>query len=143
MARTFFHPALDSQALVAAAPPVSVREIFRRFWPYARPYRRWLVVGLTLIAAVPAVDTAMIWMFKLVVDEVLVPQTFGPLVGGIRPRHPRPFEVRRPGGAGPYGPRGEGERSRLRPRRTRSIGACSPDRPRPPGIRFRRLGSWR
>jgi ABC-type multidrug transport system fused ATPase/permease subunit len=79
-ARTFFIPALDSQALVAAAPPVPVREIFRRFWPYARPYRRWLVVGLLLIAAVPAVDTAMIWMFKLVVDEVLVPQTFGPLV---------------------------------------------------------------
>lgn len=78
-ARTFFIPVLDSQALVAAAPPVSVREIFRRFWPYARPYRRWLGVGLALIAAVPAVDTAMIWMFKLVVDEVLVPQTFGPL----------------------------------------------------------------
>jgi ATP-binding cassette, subfamily B, bacterial len=79
-ARTFFIPALDSQALVAAAPPVPIREIFRRFWPYARPYRRWLVVGLILIAAVPAVDTAMIWMFKLVVDEVLVPETFGPLV---------------------------------------------------------------
>jgi ATP-binding cassette subfamily B protein len=78
-ARTFFIPALDSQALVAAAPPVPVGEIFRRFWPYARPYRRWLVIGLLLIAAVPAVDTAMIWMFKLVVDEVLVPQTFGPL----------------------------------------------------------------
>jgi ATP-binding cassette, subfamily B, bacterial len=80
VARTFFYPALDSQALVAAAPPVAVREIFRRFWPYARPFRRWLVVGLVLIAAVPAVDTAMIWMFKLVVDDVLVPQTFGPLV---------------------------------------------------------------
>src|SRR3954453_23438459 len=79
-ARTFFIPALDSQALVAAAPPVPIREIFRRFWPYARPFRRWLVVGLLLIAAVPAVDTAMIWMFKLVVDEVLVPETFGPLV---------------------------------------------------------------
>jgi ATP-binding cassette, subfamily B, bacterial len=79
-ARTFFIPALDSQALVAAAPPVAVREIFRRFWPYARPFRRWIVVGLLLIAAVPAIDTAMIWMFKLVVDEVLVPQTFGPLL---------------------------------------------------------------
>ncbi len=79
-ARTFFLPALDSQALVAASPAVPVREIFRRFWPYARPYRRWIVVGLLLIAAVPALDTAMIWMFKLVVDEVLVPQTFGPLL---------------------------------------------------------------
>ena len=79
-ARTFFIPALDSQALVAAAPVVPIRQIFRRFWPYARPYRRWMVVGLLLIAAVPALDTAMIWMFKLVVDEVLVPQNFGPLV---------------------------------------------------------------
>jgi ATP-binding cassette subfamily B protein len=79
-ARTFFIPALDSQALVAASPAVPVREIFRRFWPYARPYRRWMVVGLLLIAAVPAIDTAMIWMFKLVVDDVLVPQTFGPLL---------------------------------------------------------------
>src|SRR4051812_3166133 len=79
-ARTFFIPALDSQALVAASPPVPVREIFHRFWPYARPYRRWIVVGLLLIAAVPAVDTAMIWMFKVVVDQVLVPQDFGPLL---------------------------------------------------------------
>jgi ABC-type multidrug transport system fused ATPase/permease subunit len=79
-ARTFFLPALDSQALVAASPAVPVREIFHRFWPYARPYRRWIVVGLLLIAAVPALDTAMIWMFKLVVDQVLVPQTFGPLL---------------------------------------------------------------
>ena len=28
----------------------------------------------------PLVDTAMIWLFKLVVDQVLVPQDFGPFV---------------------------------------------------------------
>jgi ATP-binding cassette, subfamily B, bacterial len=33
-----------------------------------------------LIALVPLVDTAMIWMFKVVVDQVLVPQDFGPFV---------------------------------------------------------------
>jgi ATP-binding cassette, subfamily B, bacterial len=33
-----------------------------------------------LIVLVPLVDTAMIWMFKVVVDEVLVPQDFGPFV---------------------------------------------------------------
>ncbi len=55
-----------------------VREIFRRFWPYARPYRRWLALGLLLIVLVPLVDTAMIWMFKLVIDQVLVPHDFGP-----------------------------------------------------------------
>ncbi|HEU4979796.1 MAG TPA: ABC transporter ATP-binding protein [Solirubrobacterales bacterium] len=78
--RALFSPHPEGRALVPASPPVPVREIFRRFWPYARPYKRWLVVSLLLIAAAPAVDTAMIWMFKLVVDEVLVPQDFGPLI---------------------------------------------------------------
>jgi ABC-type multidrug transport system fused ATPase/permease subunit len=63
--------------LVPAAPPVPVRDIFRRFWPYTRPYRKWLLLTLVFIALVPAIDTAMIWMFKLVVDDVLVPRDFG------------------------------------------------------------------
>jgi ATP-binding cassette, subfamily B, bacterial len=67
-------------ALVAAAPPVPVREIFRRFWPDARPYRRWIPLGLVLIAIGAAIETAEIWMFKLVVDEVLVPGELEPLV---------------------------------------------------------------
>jgi ATP-binding cassette, subfamily B, bacterial len=57
-----------------------VREIFRRFWPYARPYRRWLALSLVLIVLVPLLDTVAIWMFKVVIDEVLVPQEFGPFV---------------------------------------------------------------
>jgi ATP-binding cassette subfamily B protein len=67
-------------ALVAETPPVPVREIFRRFWPDARPYRRWIPVGLLLIALGAAIETAEIWMFKLVVDEVLVPGELEPLV---------------------------------------------------------------
>jgi ATP-binding cassette, subfamily B, bacterial len=67
-------------ALVAEAPPVPVREIFRRFWPDARPYRRWIPVGLLLIALGALIATAEIWMFKLVVDEVLVPGDLEPLV---------------------------------------------------------------
>ena len=57
-----------------------MREIFRRFWPYARPYRKWLALSLVLIVLVPLVDTVAIWMFKVVIDEVLVPQDFGPFV---------------------------------------------------------------
>jgi ATP-binding cassette, subfamily B, bacterial len=68
------------EALVGASPTVPVRDIFRRFWPYARPYRKWLLVSLVLIVLVPLVDTAMIWMFKVVVDQVLVPQDFGPFI---------------------------------------------------------------
>ena len=32
----------EGEGFVAAAPVMELREIFRRFWPYARPYRRWL-----------------------------------------------------------------------------------------------------
>jgi ABC-type multidrug transport system fused ATPase/permease subunit len=67
-------------ALVAAAPPVPVREILRRFWPDARPYRRWIPLGLVLIAVGAIIETAEIWMFKLVVDQVLVPGELQPLV---------------------------------------------------------------
>jgi ATP-binding cassette, subfamily B, bacterial len=77
--RELLVPAPTSHALVAAAPSVPIRDIFRRFWPYARPYRRWIAVGLALIAVVPAIDTATIWLFKEVVDQALVPQDLSPL----------------------------------------------------------------
>lgn len=64
---------------VEAAPTVPLREIFRRFWPYARPYRRWMPVMLGLAVLGPAVEAVGIWMFKVLVDEVLVPRDFGPL----------------------------------------------------------------
>src|SRR5918997_5972024 len=70
----------ESKGPVAAAPAIPVREIFRRFWPYARPYRRWLPVILFLVALGPAIEAATIWMYKILVDEVLVPQSFGLLL---------------------------------------------------------------
>ncbi len=76
--RALLATAESGDGLVAAAPPVPIREIFRRFWPYARPYRKWLAVSLVFIILGPAIDTAMIWMFKIVVDEVLVPRDFDP-----------------------------------------------------------------
>jgi ATP-binding cassette, subfamily B, bacterial len=63
---------------VAHAARVPMREIARRFWPYARPYRFWLCLSLALTLLVPAIAAAQIWMFKLVIDEVLVPEDFGP-----------------------------------------------------------------
>lgn len=65
--------------IVAAAPVVRLRDIVRRFWPDARPYRRWIALGLVFALIVPAIETVEIWMFKLVVDEVLVPGDLGPL----------------------------------------------------------------
>ena len=78
--RNFLLETKQGQSVVAAAPQVPIGEIFRRFWPYARPYRRWLLVTLVFVVIVAAVDTALVWMFKLVVDEVPVPRDFGPLV---------------------------------------------------------------
>ncbi|WP_190822887.1 ABC transporter ATP-binding protein [Saccharopolyspora pogona] len=64
-----------------AAPPVSVREIFRRFWPYLRPYRGWLCVVMALILIAPVLDAATIWFFKILVDKVLVPRDFSLFFG--------------------------------------------------------------
>jgi ATP-binding cassette subfamily B protein len=70
----------EDGGFVAAAPALSGREIFRRFWPYARPYRRWLPLILLFVALGPAIEAATIWMYKILVDEVLVPQNFGLLI---------------------------------------------------------------
>jgi ATP-binding cassette, subfamily B, bacterial len=61
------------------APPVPIPEIFRRFWPQARPYRGWLALGLLVAAAIPAIEALEIYLFKVVVDEVLVPRDLLPL----------------------------------------------------------------
>jgi ATP-binding cassette subfamily B protein len=66
----------EDGGIVVAAPAVPVREIFRRFWAYARPYRRWLPLTLLFVALGPAIEAATIWMYKILVDEVLVPQNF-------------------------------------------------------------------
>jgi ABC-type multidrug transport system fused ATPase/permease subunit len=67
----------EDDALVPAPPSVPLRKIFQRFWPYTRPYRRWLWVSLLLVAIAPAIDTLTIWLFKILVDDVLVPRNFG------------------------------------------------------------------
>lgn len=72
-------PAPDDDRLVAAAPHVRIRAIVRRFWPLARPYRKPWAAGLVLAALLPAVEAAEIWLFKLVVDDVVVPADLGPL----------------------------------------------------------------
>jgi ABC-type multidrug transport system fused ATPase/permease subunit len=78
--RDLLVPRAEGPELVAAARQMSVREVFRRFWPDARPYRRWIPVVLVLVALGAIIGTLEIWMFKLVVDEVLVPGDLGPLV---------------------------------------------------------------
>jgi ATP-binding cassette, subfamily B, bacterial len=70
----------EGDGFVAAAPVMELREIFGRFWPYARPYRRWLPLILLFAALGSALQAATIWMYKILVDEVLVPRDFGLLL---------------------------------------------------------------
>ena len=78
--RELFAPTAPGEGLVAASPALAVREVFRRFWPYARPFKRWFLVTFGLILLAPVIDAALVWIFKVVVDEVLVPRDFGPFL---------------------------------------------------------------
>ncbi|MFE3580460.1 ABC transporter ATP-binding protein [Streptomyces vinaceus] len=78
--RPLLSVAEDPDAVVAAAPPVTPREAFRRFWPYTRGGRRWLVPILLFSMIGPLLDAAEIWLFKVVVDEVLVPRDLQPFL---------------------------------------------------------------
>ena len=73
-------PTADGPQLVGAAPVVAIRTLLRRFWPDARPYRGRLALGLALAALVPAIETVEIYLFKLVVDDVLVPRELAALL---------------------------------------------------------------
>ncbi|MFJ8013765.1 ABC transporter ATP-binding protein [Streptomyces sp. NPDC096339] len=70
----------DPDAVVVAAPPVAPSEAFRRFWPYTRGGRRWLIPILVFSMVSPVFDAAEIWLFKIVVDEVLVPRDLRPFL---------------------------------------------------------------
>ena len=76
--RELLVPTAEGEGLVAAAPALPLRDVFRRFWPYARPYRRLLYLTLVFVVVTPFVEAALVWMFKLVVDDVLVPKDFRP-----------------------------------------------------------------
>ena len=65
-----------SRGSVVSAPAAGIRVIFRRFWPGTRPYRGRLLMSLLLVAVGPFLDTVQIWMFKLLIDDVLIPRNF-------------------------------------------------------------------
>ncbi len=63
-------------ALVTRAPAVSRSEILRRFWPWVRPDRYRLLAGTLLLALGAAGEVVCVWLFKDLIDEVLVPRHF-------------------------------------------------------------------
>jgi len=76
---TALAPAPDADKVIAAAPAVPVRDVIRRFWPLAKPFRKVFVAGLLLAALLPLIEAGEIWLFKLIVDNVLVAESLGPL----------------------------------------------------------------
>lgn len=63
----------EGGGLVEATPTVPIRRLLRRFWPFARPYKRQIAAGLLFVALVPAVQAVEIWLFKVAIDDVVVP----------------------------------------------------------------------
>src|SRR3954464_3968079 len=71
---------------VGQTPPVPVRTILRRFWPYAPQQRRWLPVLLLLVVVPPLVEGGQLLLFKAMIDEVMVPRrlnAFPPLAAAF------------------------------------------------------------
>src|SRR3954463_16396778 len=71
---------------VGQTPPVPVRTILRRFWPYAAQQRRWLPVLLLLVVVPPLVEGGQLLLFKAMIDEVMVPRrlnAFPPLAAAF------------------------------------------------------------
>ncbi|MDT7691909.1 MAG: ATP-binding cassette, subfamily bacterial, partial [Pseudonocardiales bacterium] len=64
-------PVVSPNALVSTAPTVPLRSIFKRFWPDTRGFRGRLVLGLSLLGVPPALAALGIWLFKILVDDVL------------------------------------------------------------------------
>lgn len=66
------------------SPGVGLRVIFARFWPDTRPVRAQWVLTLLLVAVAPALSAAAIWLFKVLIDQVVVPHQFRlfPLLAG-------------------------------------------------------------
>ena len=73
-------PAGDDSRIVEDAPAMTLRAVFVQFWPVLRPLRWWILLGLALLAVGSLIGIAEILLFQRLVDDVLVPATFGPLL---------------------------------------------------------------
>ncbi|HWC83868.1 MAG TPA: ABC transporter ATP-binding protein [Pseudonocardiaceae bacterium] len=61
-------PVTDGRLAASAA---SVRRSFRRFWPYVRADRRFLLLAVGLLVVGAAAETVAIWMYSLITDDAL------------------------------------------------------------------------
>lgn len=58
---------------------VAIKDIFKQFWPDVRPFKKILGVLVIISILSPAAEAIGVWLFKLLIDRVLVPKDFGPL----------------------------------------------------------------
>ena len=66
----------DDGALVEEAPRVALKTVFLRFWPHTTGFRGRMALSLLLTGAVPALTTASVYLYKVLVDDVLTPHDF-------------------------------------------------------------------
>lgn len=57
-------------------PRAGIREIFGRFWPETRRFRARVWISLVLVGVGPVLSTTSIWLFKVLIDDVLAPHDF-------------------------------------------------------------------
>jgi ATP-binding cassette, subfamily B, bacterial len=79
LARLARAPQDAAASLIPTAPPVPLATTGRRFWPFVRSQVGWLLVGLVPVALLPIVETVEIWLFQVVVDDVLAPRDISSL----------------------------------------------------------------
>lgn len=79
-ALALLRPERDAAPIVGEAPPMTVVEVVRRFWPDVRPLRWWLLVLVVLLAAAPLIAVLEVLLFQRLVDDVLVPASLEPLL---------------------------------------------------------------
>ncbi|MDQ3737897.1 MAG: ABC transporter ATP-binding protein/permease [Actinomycetota bacterium] len=73
-------PAIDERPVVDDAPAMTIREVIKRYWPWMRPLRGFLLIGLLLLAVAPMIEVVEVVLFQRLVDDVLAPGNAGPLV---------------------------------------------------------------
>ena len=69
----------EGSAIVKPTRNIPLGELFRFFLPALRPYKKYMLIVLVLIILVPIAQGARLYMVKLTVDDVLLPQTTDPL----------------------------------------------------------------
>lgn len=77
---SWLSPGHDDDPLVAHAVALTLRDVVRRFWPRLRPLRWWLALALLLLAVAPLIEIAEVMLYQRLVDDVLVPVSFAPLL---------------------------------------------------------------